>query len=267
VDPDSRLSQLGVLPLIEPERYLFFASRSEGGFDRSLAMAELCNAWCDRVLGEAHFCHPRVWPLPSTCERAEEIRGRLAASGAHKLVAVNFGVGDNPRKRVGRQLEERLLFTLLDDPKTLVLLDQGAGPHEARRARGLLKAIAGRGYPVAEAAFGQEPFPAMESGVIALKTSIGEVTALIAASDEYIGYDSAGQHIAAAAGTPCLTIFAGSNNSRFIRRWRATGPNACRIVHVDTLNPRAGLDVDDIITRIMNERHALRGERLPAARP
>jgi ADP-heptose:LPS heptosyltransferase len=266
VDPDSRLSQLGVLPLIDLKRYLFFASRSDGEFDRTLAMAELCNAWCDATLEEAHFCHPRVWPLPETREQARTIRRQLTSGGARKLITINFGVGGNPRKRVGRRLEEALLRTLLGDRKTVVLLDQGSGPNEARQARGLLKAVAAHGYPVAEADFNRGPIPVMERGVVALKTSVGEITALIAASDEYIGYDSAGQHIAAAAGTPCLTIFAGSNNSRFIRRWRAVGPNACRIVHVDTLNSPAGADIDDIITRVMNERHAMADPRpVPSA--
>jgi ADP-heptose:LPS heptosyltransferase len=75
-------------------------------------------------------------------------------------------------------------------------------------------------------------------------------------SDEYIGYDSAGQHIAAAVETPCLTVFAGSNNMRFIRRWSAFGPERCQIVHVDTLSDPSAIQIDDIIIRIMNERSA-----------
>ena len=90
--------------------------------------------------------------------------------------------------------------------------------------------------------------------MIGLQTRIGEIAAIIAKCDEYIGYDSACQHIAAALQTPCLTIFAGSNNMRFIRRWSAFGANSCQIVHVDTLSDLTAIDVEDIITRIMNER-------------
>jgi ADP-heptose:LPS heptosyltransferase len=95
----------------------------------------------------------------------------------------------------------------------------------------------------------------ISSGLISLKTQIGEIAAIISQCDEYIGYDSAGQHIAAAVGTPCLTIFAGSNNMRFIRRWSAFGPERCQIVHVDTLSDPSAIEVDDIIIRIMNERN------------
>ncbi|MGD9305812.1 MAG: glycosyltransferase family 9 protein, partial [Desulfobacterales bacterium] len=91
-------------------------------------------------------------------------------------------------------------------------------------------------------------------GVVGLETRIGEIAAVIAQSDEYIGYDSAGQHIAAAVETPCLTIFAGSNNMRFLRRWSAFGQNSCKIVHVDTLNDPKAVNINDIIIRIMNER-------------
>jgi hypothetical protein len=41
---------------------------------------------------------------------------------------------------------------------------------------------------------------------------------------------------------------------RFIRRWSAFSPNSCKIVHVDTLTDPTAIDIEDIITRIMNER-------------
>ena len=94
----------------------------------------------------------------------------------------------------------------------------------------------------------------ISNGVIGMQTRIGEIAAIISKCDEYIGYDSACQHIAAALEIPCLTIFAGSNNMRFIRRWSAFSPNSCQIVHVDTLTNPAAIDVEDIITRIMNQR-------------
>ena len=80
------------------------------------------------------------------------------------------------------------------------------------------------------------------------------MAALIAHSDEYIGYDSACQHIAAATKTATLTIFAGSNNTNFVRRWSACGDTECRIVHVNTLTDPQHIDVDEIIARVMQER-------------
>jgi hypothetical protein len=92
------------------------------------------------------------------------------------------------------------------------------------------------------------------------------MAALIGHSDEYIGYDSACQHIAAAARTPTLTIFAGTNNKNFVRRWSACGDTDCRIVHVNTLTDPAHLDVNEVIARVMQER-ALRTARVAQPGP
>lgn len=257
VDPDSRLSQLGVLPLIDEARSLYFASRAAADPEAAPSMSELANAWMDTVLGEPGAAAPRIFPPPEPLARGREICRRLRAAGARRVAAVNFGVGGNPRKRLGRAFEERLLGHLLAAPGTVVLLDRGTGAAEAAEADALVATARRAGIPIAAAGFAAEPFPVLPSGLLALETRIGEMAALIAASDEYIGYDSAGQHIAAAVGTPGVTVFAGSNNRRFIRRWRACGAAPSRIVHVDTLNDPSGLDIGEVLARIENERRAL----------
>ncbi|MBI4464005.1 MAG: hypothetical protein HY647_04810, partial [Acidobacteria bacterium] len=52
---------------------------------------------------------------------------------------------------------------------------------------------------------------------------IGAWSALVGVSDEYVGYDSAGQHIAAALGVPTLDIFTEAASPIFRERWRPTG--------------------------------------------
>jgi hypothetical protein len=256
MDPDSRLSQLGVLPLIAPDHYFFFDSRSEGSFAGNLSMAQLTNSWLDRITGVEDFRYPKVWLPPSNIRQAQRFYKKLRANGAARVIAVNFGVGGNPRKKVGRLLEQTLLLSLLKEPNTVILLDKGFGDDEVQHCRSLLKTTKAKGYSIQDCVFEDGLDPAINWGVIGLQTRIGEIAALIAACDEYIGYDSACQHIAAALETPCLTIFAGSNNMRFIRRWSAFGPGPCQIVHVDTLTDPTAVDVEDIITRIMIERRA-----------
>jgi len=256
VDPDSRLSQLGVLPLIALDNYFFFDSRSEGSFAGNLSMAQSTNTWLDRITGVEDFRYPKVWLPPSNIRQAERFYKKLKANGGARVIAVNFGVGGNPRKKVGRLLEQTLLLSLLKTPDTVILLDKGFGDEELQHSQSLLKTIKAKGYAIQDSVFGHGLDTAISWGVIGVQTRIGEIAALIAACDEYIGYDSACQHIAAALETPCLTIFAGSNNMRFIRRWSAFGPNTCQIVHVDTLTDPTEIDVKDIVTRIMNERKA-----------
>ncbi len=128
------------------------------------------------------------------------------------------------------------------------------GDEVLQNSNSLLAGIKAGGHAVHNAVFGDGLDTHLNRGVIGLQTHIGEIAAIIANSDEYIGYDSACQHIAAASETPCLTIFAGSNNMRFIRRWSAFGTTPCKIVHVDTLSDPSAVNEEDIIIRIMNER-------------
>lgn len=254
IDPDSRLSQLGVLPIIDLENYYFFDSRSAVSFAGNLSMAQLTNAWLNRITESEEYHHPKTWLSPSDLQQAQELVNRLRSRGARRLLVLNFGVGGNPRKKVGHRLERELLLNLLQEPDTVILLDKGAGEEELNSSDALLAAVESEGYAVHHSSLGASPEPDISRGVVGLQTRIGEIAAIIANCDEYIGYDSACQHFAAALNTPCLTIFAGSNNMRFIRRWSASGPSSCKIVHVDTLSDPSSVDVEDIIIRIMNAR-------------
>jgi len=254
IDPDSRLSQLGVLPIIPEDHYFFFDSRSDISFASNMSMAQLTNTWITKVTGEEDFRFPKIWPRSSNLTKAAGLYSELKKCGARRVIVINFGVGGNQRKKVGQRLEKALLLSLLREPDTVIVLDKGFGDEELRDSNLLLEAVKENGFAAREAVFGSALDSPISSGVIGIQTRIGEIAALIAKCDEYIGYDSACQHIAAALEIPCLTIFAGSNNMRFIRRWSAFSPNSCQIVHVDTLTNPAAIDVEDIITRIMNQR-------------
>lgn len=258
VDPDSRLSQLGVLPLVPLDHYFFFDSRSDISLNSKMSMAELTNAWLNKITGFEDFHYPKIWPQQSNIDTAAGLCQRLRKNGARNIICVNFGVGGNLRKKVGPPLEEKLLLNLLDNPQTVILLDRGFGEDEFSYTRDLLDRIKAKGFAAYNHSFGADIDDNLNWGIAGIQTRIGEIAAIIASADEYIGYDSACQHIAAALGTPCLTIFAGSNNMRFIRRWSAFGPSSHQIVHVDTLNNPSTIDIDDIITRIMNERRIQR---------
>jgi ADP-heptose:LPS heptosyltransferase len=52
-----------------------------------------------------------------------------------------------------------------------------------------------------------------------------------------VGYDSAGQHVAAACGVPLVSIFAGFPVPRMFHRWRPEGA----VIRVDDPQPEAVL--------------------------
>ncbi|MHC4520791.1 MAG: glycosyltransferase family 9 protein [Planctomycetota bacterium] len=254
IDPDSRISQLGVLPLLRTDNYLFFNTRDHAQLASGRCMAELANDWMDAVFGVSDFCYPTVWVSPEVMEAARTRMDLLRASGAQRVVTVNLGVGQNPRKRVSLEFEKRLLRALGAIPETVVVLDRGFGADETERSWQLLADARHCGLPGLETRFSAPNFPSMSHGVLTVECGIAEMAALIAHSDEYLGYDSACQHIAAAVRTPTLTIFAGSNNMDFLHRWSACGDTECRIVHVNTLSDPRHIDVEEIIGRIMQDR-------------
>ena len=205
------------------------------------------------------FATPLFGCFQSYCEKAAALYQKLKNNGTRRVIAINFGVGGNPRKKVGQLLEQELLLSLLQEPNTVIVLDKGFGEKERHYSNSLLEAVKQNGYSIEDTLFTAELDSDISSGVIGLQTRIGEIAAIIANCDEYVGYDSACQHIAAALQIPCLTIFGGSNNMRFIRRWSAFGANSCRMVHVDTLSDPTAIDVEDIIIRIMHERRMRTG--------
>jgi len=194
IDPDSRLSQLGLLPLAAPERVLHFESRSCGSDTESLV--DLTRQFARSTLG----LEAQPWirpPAPEWVPAAD--------------VAVSFGVGENPAKRFGDAFECEAVQGLLDRGLR-VLLDSGApGTAEAERAAAIELACRGP--------------------LFIWQGSFAPFAAAIARSRLYVGYDSAGQHVAAACGVPRITLFTGHPNPRFAARWRPDGPGASAVLH------------------------------------
>lgn len=192
IDPDSRLTQLGLLPICPEEDYYFFESRSYGG-DSDEPLSVLTRRWVSETLGVAD-----ARPYIQTGLDATEL-----------ATTVSFGVGENPAKRIPDPFEEELLRQL---PRP-VLIDRGAGGEEADRVE---RAVARAG-----------PGIAMWDG------SFAGFAAHIQRSRLYVGYDSAGGHVAAACGVPMISIFAGFASERMFQRWRPTGPGKITVLRAD----------------------------------
>ena len=192
IDPDSRLTQLGLLPICSEEDYYFLESRSYGGQgDEPLSL--LTRRWVSETFGV-----PDARPYIRTGLDATEF-----------AVTVSFGVGENPAKRVPDPFEEELL-KLLPRP---VLIDKGAGGEEAQRVE---RAVARAG-----------------PGVMMWDGSFAGFAAHIERSRLFIGYDSAGGHVAAACGVPLISIFTGFASERMFQRWRPTGPGRIAVLRAD----------------------------------
>ena len=201
LDPDSRLTQLGLLPVCGQQAHHLFESRGFGG-DSGATLPALAHQWVSQTLGvesaEPWF-HPRLsHALPGP-----------------KVAAVSFGIGENQAKRVGGPFEERLLRCLLESGWQ-VLLDTGApGGEEDRRVRATVARMGVAGQSIA-----------LHEG------SFASFAAFIAGAQLYVGYDSAGQHVAAALDVPLVSIFGGFSCERMLQRWSPDGRGAKRVIAV-----------------------------------
>ena len=210
IDPDSRLTQLGLLPVCPEESYFLFESRSYGG-DGQDSLTTLARRWVAEV-----FDVPDAAPYLAPAETPDV--------GAEPFITVNLGVGENPAKRVPDPFEEELLRALLQRDGLLVV-DLGAGGEEEARVRRVGERS---GAPASRVRLWQGSFAAL--------------AAMIAKSRLYVGYDSAGQHAAAVCGTPLVTVFAGFASPRMFARWSPTGPGPKEVIRVDPGSPRAVLE-------------------------
>jgi len=201
IDPDSRLTQLGLLPVCLDESYYLFDSRSYGG-DGADPLPVLASRWAGEVFG-APECAPYMAPQETP------------ETPPAPFLTVNLGVGDNPRKRVPDPFESELLAGLAALGMPL-LLDLGGSEEEEARVR--------RAVELSGAATDQ---------VRLWRGSFAALAAIIARSRLYVGYDSGGQHAAAAAGTPLVTVFAGFPSLRMMARWTPWGPGPKQVVRAD----------------------------------
>jgi hypothetical protein len=196
IDPDSRMTQLGLLPICPEEDYYFFESRAHGGGgDEPLSV--LTARWVAETFGVS--------------QARTYISTRF--SGVEFGTTVSFGIGENPAKRVPDPFEEELLRRL---PRP-ILVDKGAGGEEAERAE---RAAEKMGY----------------QGIATWEGSFASFAAHIQRSKLYVGYDSAGGHVAAACGIPMISIFAGAVSERMFQRWRPTGDGKIRVIRPDALS-------------------------------
>jgi ADP-heptose:LPS heptosyltransferase len=200
LDPDSRLTQLGLLPVAADERYHLFESRSYGA-DSDRSLPDLTADWAAATLS-VDDARPYI-ALDATIEKGDHI-------------AISLGVGENAAKRLPDPFEEELLRLLAATGRPL-WIDRGAGGEEAARVE---QAVERSG---AEASFWDGSFAGFAS--------------YIAGASLYVGYDSAGQHVAAAAGVPLIGVFAGFPVPRMFDRWRPNG----HVIRVDRPDVEATL--------------------------
>jgi ADP-heptose:LPS heptosyltransferase len=249
VDPDSRLTQLGLLPL-EPDdsRYYFFESRSYSA-PEAKPLAVLAGRWLTDVFGppdsaaDHSGCRPD-YPCVALPAGDMLLGEALQANAGGRLAAVNLGVGGNADKRVEDPFEAEALLALLKAGYTVVL-DRGVGDEELERTGRLIGVLQAHGKTV-RAVPRDSDAPPPGSGVppadaYVWEGSLSGFGGLIAAADLYCGYDSAGGHLAAALGVGVIDIFTDATPLRFRERWTPWGRGPVRVITAGRAAPGEAL--------------------------
>jgi hypothetical protein len=117
IDPDSRLTQLGLIQVCPDERYCFFESRAFGG-DSMDRLPDLAARWA-----EDEAARPYVAPLP--------------VAGAFDIT-VSLGVGENLSTRLDETFEMGLMRSLAATGAS-VLVDLGGSAEERLRVERVLQ--------------------------------------------------------------------------------------------------------------------------------
>ncbi len=199
IDPDSRLTQLGLIPVCDDSRYFFFESRAYGG-STGASLSQLIAEWLSTAF-DTGFFEPYVAP---------PVQSPIAQ------ITVSLGVGENGDKRLSDQFELSAVRTLVESGHS-VLIDRGAGGEEAERVTALTQALGNPGNLH------------LHDG------SYASFASHIVQSKLYVGYDSAGQHVAAASHVPLVSVFAGYASERMFQRWCPTSASS-RVIPITDAN-------------------------------
>ena len=222
VDSDSRLTQLGLLPLVKGNNTRLFPSRINLSGIELPSLPEMVNSWCDKVFGKDDY----QWPTISLLEHHRRIAQHFIGNRDNIfLVVLSLGVGSNERKRIPDPFEEELIRALMELEDTVIIIDSGKQQCGVQRAEKLLKAAESASVPTTflhenELAHRKLPF---RHGAIGFQGSIGAMGALMQQAHGFFGYDSCCQHMAAALDKPSVIVFAGAPNDRFLSRWSSQG--------------------------------------------
>jgi len=250
IDPDSRLSQLGILPCIEEKYYYYWNSRLVAPSSGNVSFSVDTNRWLNSMITDDAILEPKLWLKPQYKTEAHQFVKYIRQSGAAKVIVVNFGVGGDTDKRVSLFFEQKILSHILSIDNVALLLDKGISREEETRADRLVKQLGGTEVSLSNEAslLGQ----CAGAGLYTMKTSIGQISGLIEAADGYIGYDSACQHIAAAVNTNCITIFVTKKSVRFVNRWSCYGKKFRYTLYVDSTKTDNKDYTDDTLYRFAN---------------
>jgi ADP-heptose:LPS heptosyltransferase len=238
VAPDSRLDQLGLLPVCAAECYLLWENlQPEGAPVESLAT--LLDKWLAQTFNLPP--EPAIVPKVAFSPTAQAVQLHLrSAFGVKPIVAVKLDHGGNPAKALPRAAEVHILTTLRERGWR-ILLDRGFGSDELANSDSLLQEAGWTAYDIDDSTknlgFSIESLQSgqlADQNLIRFHGSIGGWAAALACCGHAISYDSVGHHLAGALGIPVTVAFTGFSDPGFPIAWQPRGHAPITVIQIPT---------------------------------
>ena len=226
-NPDSRLDQLGLLPLGRTATYhLWQTLEPDPAHPKSLS--EHLDTWCQKVIPSLGGpIAPRLFFDAKTQAIAARLGPALAAQAT---LAVKLDFGGNDLKGLPQEREIDILKAA-HAKGWRILLDRGFGAEEMARNEVLTKAL---GLPFADIDLDAPETQIPKTPLIRATASIAAWAAALSGCQKALAYDSAGHHLAAALDIPLVTIFTGHPHKNFPIAWQPRGRGQIDLVIIPT---------------------------------
>ena len=250
IDSNSRLTQLGLLPLVRKDTDYYLFEPLAHADEETRKLGEDVNEWLNKVFGGIiEDCTYPTLSVPARYNEAAKGFYQKLVENNEFTVTVNFGVGGNEDKRVSDEFEFEVILHLISQGFK-VILDEGFGEDEIERSDRIIDRLKARGKTRVRVNEDLAFTTVSTADLIVYKGGIGQFAALISQSQFYIGYDSMGQHVAAALEIPELVIFNGYPSEKFSRKWHPYGNGKINIIHAEG---ETESDILEKTKRVLNE--------------
>ena len=213
VDPDSWMTQFGLLPVADDRYCRYFDSRSYA--EQSTAtMAVLASEW-----GNQWFFWGGFDALPFIVLGYGPENGSfcLSRESRGKLAGVSFSVDGHEEARLGADFEDRLM-ELLRRRGYQTVFDTGREADDRTNALERIRAFGGSKSHLKVASDASNN----RAQLLTCGNTIPNFSGWAKLASVYIGYDSAISHAVGSVGVPSLHLSVGAPNSTYRFRWTPT---------------------------------------------
>ena len=233
IAPDSRLDQLGLLPICPESQYLLWENLQLQESTQSLST--LLDQWCCEQL-EIDDDQP-MYPSLAFSDDIQSIADHLSGLISDRpFIAVKLDYGGNTDKALSRDWEIEILRCMIDRGWR-ILIDRGFGDEELKNSDAVMRGVGLSAVDVSET----DP----EHGILLKELSnedignsdiirfYGSIAAWAACAQQCqlaFSYDSVGHHLAAALEIPLVVAFTGYKDDAFPKAWQPRGAGEINLV-------------------------------------